>query len=297
MAGSSHMRTCAMGLVLLLGAMLAPGAQAQPGPIIPCVGCDELTITPWPETGAWYNPDQSGSGLNLEIQNGYLLGFYYGYDTEGLPEWHIISGALVASGTEGVVWELDTALQRFTGGNCTGCPYRPPSDPVAGPTIRLEFLQRNYLRLTIGEYESQYFVPIIYGSEAHQYFGKKSPYLFPKYGDYFLLVFRTTADPEEPWKWSSVVGEVKEGQWVTEGPEAGTLQYVIYLPAYSTPDTPYGRIVCAMDMDEGGPGCEVIEGKDTLIIYTMPIGNMSDSRFYGESAIGRTIEAYRLDYD
>ena len=29
----------------------------------------------------------------------------------------------------------------------------------------------------------------------------------------------------------------------------------------------------------------------------MPIGYMSDSRFFGEAADGSTIEGYRIDYD
>src|SRR5665811_140217 len=37
------------------------------GPYVHCVGCDDLLHAPFPETGSWYNPDQSGSGLNLEI--------------------------------------------------------------------------------------------------------------------------------------------------------------------------------------------------------------------------------------
>lgn len=49
---------------------------------MPCVGCESLVHAPYPETGSWYNPEQSGSGINLEIQNGYLVGFYYGYDAE-----------------------------------------------------------------------------------------------------------------------------------------------------------------------------------------------------------------------
>ena len=45
--------------------MVNVDAVAQAGPSVPCVGCDTLTQAPFPETGSWYNPDQSGSGWLL----------------------------------------------------------------------------------------------------------------------------------------------------------------------------------------------------------------------------------------
>src|SRR5690554_2023153 len=44
---------------------------------------------PYPETGLWYNPDESGSGFDLEFQNGIMAGHYFGYDANGEPEWYL----------------------------------------------------------------------------------------------------------------------------------------------------------------------------------------------------------------
>ena len=124
---------------------------SQEGPYVPCVGCDEFIYAPYPEPGHWYNPDQSGTGFNLEFQNGIMAGYYYGYDLEGDPEWYLVTNPLVRSDSPGVMWELEVEPQRFTGGNCIGCPYQPPDDPEALAAIKIEFLQRAYARLTLND--------------------------------------------------------------------------------------------------------------------------------------------------
>jgi len=275
-------------------------ASAQEGPFVPCVGCDALIHAPFPETGAWYNPDQSGSGINLEIQGGKLVGYYYGYDAEGLPEWQLFSGMLIRSEQQGVQWELETPLLLFKNGNCTGCEYQPPEGPVDGATIRLEFQQRNYMRLTIGENSSQFYVPIIYGSTGHKYFEEQTPYVFPEYGADFVLITKPNSDPPEPWKWTSSILPIFEGSMAESGPNSGKLVYTIWTNSRPpSNDVPAGKIVCELNSETNQPGCIVsygssqVENRD----YVIPIANMSDNRFFGEAADGSTIEGYRLDYD
>ena len=98
-------------MTLMLMALPAAHLLAQEGPQVPCVGCDNLVHAPFPETGSWYNPDQSGSGINFEIQNGVLAGYYYGYDVNGLPEWQLFTGPLVRSEQQGLQWELETQFK------------------------------------------------------------------------------------------------------------------------------------------------------------------------------------------
>ncbi len=279
-------------------------ALAQEGPLVPCVGCDTLIHAPFPETGAWYNPDQSGTGINLEIQGGKVVGFYYGYDAEGRPEWQLFTGMLIRSELQGVQWELETPLLQFKNGNCTGCDYQPPDDPVEGATIRLEFQQRNYLRLTIGDNPSQFYVPIMYGTTGRRYFAEQTPYVFPKYANpgggilsaaQFLLVSKPNTDPPEPWNWDSEIVQVSEGRIAEGGPNMGKLVYsIVYVDNSAMEPVPDGEIVCRLDDDSGQPGCLVeIHGKN----YVMPIGNLGDSRFFGEAEDGSTIEGIRLFYD
>jgi len=268
---------------------------AQEGPFVPCVGCDTLTQAPYPETGTWYNPDQSGSGINLEIQGGKLVGYYYGYDAEGLPEWQLFNGMLIRSKQEGVQWELETPLLQFKNGNCTGCEYLPPEGPVEGATIRLEFQQRNYMRLTIGDDPSQFFVPIIYGSPGRRYFEEQTPYVFPEYGADFVLITKPNSDPPEPWEWNSRMTPIGKGSVPQGGLDKGKLRYRTWIP--SPPpghDVTVKLIECELEAESGQPGCILfLNDKE----YVIPIANMSDSRFFGEAEDGSTVEGYRLDYD
>lgn len=277
---------------------------AQEGPQVPCVGCDTLVHAPFPETGAWYNPDQSGTGINVEIQNGKLLAFYYGYDAEGRPEWQLFSGLLTRSEQEGVQWELDTFMAHFKDGNCIGCDYQTPADPTEGPAVKLEFQQRNYLRLTIGDNPSQFYVPIIYGSSGFAYFAEQTPYIFPEYGgagdgvfafSQFLLVSKPNATPPEPWNWKTKIVQIGEGKKLEEGPNTGQLVYsIVYFDNSAMEPIPDGHITCSLDDESGQPGCVIdTSGKN----YQMPIGNLGDSRFFGEAEDGSTIEGYRRDYD
>lgn len=265
------------------------------GPYVPCVGCDDLVHAPFPETGSWYNPAQSGSGLNFEIQNGVLAGFYYGYDDTGLPEWQLITGPLVRSEKQGVQWELKTQFQQFQDGNCIDCEYVPPTGPADGPTITLDFMQRNYMRITIGDNPSQFFVPIIYGSMGMKYFEEQTPYVFPEYGGDFVLIMKPNTDPPSNWLWEHRMVFIGKGSVHTGGADQGKLIYraAFYEPPPG-PDVLFDIITCELEPESNQPGCIIsFYGGD----YVMPIGNMSDSRFFGEADDGSTIEGYRFNYD
>lgn len=264
---------------------------------VPCVGCDTLTQAPYPETGSWYNPDQSGSGLNLEIQNGVLAGYYYGYDANGLPEWYLINGPLVRSEQAGLQWELETNLQLFQDGNCIGCDYMPPTGPAVGATIKLEVQQRNYMRVTIGDNPSQFFVPIMYGFNGYAYFSEQTPYVFPEYGDdtFFVLILKPNTDPPMPEHWDSLIVPIGTGK-LGSGNAEGKLSYKTWIPqtAPPGPDVSVDFIVCELESALGQPLCKVIIGSKE---YTMPIANMGDRRFFGEAEDGSTVEGYRISYD
>jgi len=280
-------------LFSLLYSFASP-ALAQQGPLIPCVGCDSLTQAPFPETGSWYNPDQSGTGINLEIQNGFLTAFYYGYTAEGLPEWQLINGPLVRSTQEGLLWELDTTMLYIQGGNCIGCDYQPPMSPSEGPAIKLEFLQRNYLSITIGNSPSQFYVPILYGSEGMKYFEEQTPYVFPKYSNetYFMVVTKPNTDPPSPWLWESFIMPIGPGIFASD---ESKLVYKTWIPTPPPgPDVLADLIVCELDQLSNEPGCKWVFGPKE---YVIPIANMSDSRIFGEAEDGSTIEGYRLNYD
>lgn len=268
---------------------------AQEGPVIPCVNCDQLVHAPYPETGSWYNPQQSGSGLNLEIQNGVLVGYYYGYDADGKPDWQLFHGKLMRSEKEGVQWDFETHLLHFKDGNCLGCDYKAPDEPVVGADLRIEFMQRNYMKLTIGENTSQFFVPIIYGSKGKFYFEESSPYHFPEYSDNFILLLRSNLSPPEPWNWLSMDVFITRAVFGSPAsPIAGKLHYYVDVILSRVEAYPWAKILCELDEIERAPGCKFIVGDKEYII---PAANMSDSRFFGEAADGSTVEGIRMSYD
>ncbi len=277
---------------------------AQEGPFVPCVGCEDLTQVPFPEPGAWYNPDQSGTGFSLEFQNGIMAGYYFGYDVTGEPEWTVVTSRLTRSEQPDVMWELEVEPNRFTGGNCLGCPYQAPNAPEVLPPIRIEFLQRAYARVTLNDGSVQFMVPIMYGEAGIAYFNEQTPWLFPKLVadpvfSLWTLVFKEFSEEEfAPWTWSSGIVMIGDGVLVTNGPSKGLLSYSVVQPVHP-PEVllSLGNISCSLDEALGEPGCILQLFGINPIEFKIPIGNFTDSRIFGEAADGTMVQGFRLQYD
>jgi len=93
--------------------------------------------------GMWFNPDASGRGVTIEIQNGVIVATYFGYKNNGDSIWW-----------QGVATE--TATNQFDGdfialqnGQCVGCNYTQPElnefDSIGAFSFR--FLNSNELLL------------------------------------------------------------------------------------------------------------------------------------------------------
>lgn len=291
----------------LLALLAATPLFAQEGPYVPCVGCEDRVHATYPETGLWYNPDQSGSGFNLDFQNGIMAGFYYGYDVSGDPEWYLVTNKLTRSEQPGVMWELEVQPERYTGGNCLGCEYKAPTDIELLPAIKIEFLQRAYAKVTLSDGTIQYMVPIIYGSLGKAFFPEHTPYMLPvlrpdPWGSLWTVIIRNSSEEEfAPWTWESNVQVISEGEIVTGGVDEGKLQYRIW-DITNPPEVlvPFARIYCDIDEEAGEPGCVLRASglnPGSPVEFRISIGNFSDSRFFGETENGDTIEGFRLQYD
>jgi hypothetical protein len=97
-----------------------------------------LTVAPahayTPENGVWWNPNEPGSGLQIEIQDNYVAVFVYAYDQAGNAQWYTSNGFLTGNA------RYDGWLDRFTGGQTIGGPWRQNSYfPRAGGPIRIDF--------------------------------------------------------------------------------------------------------------------------------------------------------------
>jgi hypothetical protein len=285
-------------------ALTVSNLSAQEGPFVPCAGCEELDEVPYPEPGLWYNPDQSGSGFNLEFQNGHMAGFHYTYDAEGNPQWYLLNQALVRSETEGVMWEVEVQPEHYTGGNCPTCDYQAPGSPEYLDAIRIEFLQRAYARLTLSNGSVQYLVPIQYGSSGNAYFEEITPYVLPNlepgpFVTLWSLNFKQFHENEHsPWMWTAMVVMITPASWYSNAEGNQVIRYRVRFPV-PPPEVsaPFGDIVCGEALPDGELGCILTASGHNLTEFHMPIANFTDSRLFGESVEGHTVEGFRLRYD
>ena len=79
-----------------------------------------------PESGWWYNPDESGRGFNIEFQGEQVFIASFIYDAEGRQIWYSGGGELTENAWSG-------ELQRFEGGQCLQCEYTPPNLAESSP--------------------------------------------------------------------------------------------------------------------------------------------------------------------
>ena len=94
-----------------------PGAVAQPGG-----GPAPLAFTPL--AGMWWNPNESGSGYNIQVQHGVMVVSMFGYAANGDPLWYLVVGTLANAG--GGVAATGT-LDKYRGGQCASCMYQMPT--------------------------------------------------------------------------------------------------------------------------------------------------------------------------
>lgn len=95
-----------------------------------------------PENGWWWNPQTSGSGFNLEIQNDLLFFAAFAYDSNGNPTW------LTAGGRMSSDRDFTATLSSYSGGSCYGCSYHAPVSSNAG-LLSLHFTSSQSAVLTI----------------------------------------------------------------------------------------------------------------------------------------------------
>ena len=87
-----------------------------------------------PENGWWYNPTESGYGLNVELQADTLLIGVFSYDQTGNPIWYNTFGSY--NNTTGA---FSGELLQFGQGPCLGCAYTEPQQTGTLGTIQVNF--------------------------------------------------------------------------------------------------------------------------------------------------------------
>ncbi len=115
--------------VAVLTGYTIPGAAPPPGG-----GAAPLAFTP--VTGLWWNPAESGSGYDLQVQHGVLVVTMYSYTSTGDPVWYLALGSLANAGV-GVT--VAGTLDKYRGGQCASCMYQMPSPMGSDGAVTLSF--------------------------------------------------------------------------------------------------------------------------------------------------------------
>lgn len=284
--------------LLIVGGFSA--AEAEQGPELPCVDCPEFQILePYPAGGIWYNPEQSGTGFILQVQDGQLAGFYFLYDEDGRATWHLIVGTLEPDEDGDAQWVVEAELETLEGGACLNCPFQPPVVLEPAGTIRLEFVYRNYGRFSVDDGPVQNIVPLIYGVGGWALFEPQTDYLFPQVDPHtWAFVFRRQSGTGFmhgflPVEFGNVLDD-----------EEAVLKLTFGALLHGELVAVWGEMKCFSDA-ETGPICELVFDPDqtgdfiheafTSQPYILLPGNIGHSRFEAESADGRaTLTGFRM---
>jgi hypothetical protein len=279
---------------------------AQDQPFVPCPDCENRIHRPYPASGAWANLFRPGSGFNLVVQNGFLIGFYYGYDESGQPTWYLFNGPLVAPEVDkSVLWTLEAPIYHVSGGNCFACPYHPPESEQPAGAIRLEFTQKNFASFQFDDGPKETMTTFLFASPGFFAFEEDTNYLFPELG----------GDGEDAAPWIILLSTADAGP---DDPDSRRLLFVHFLAAefnitngqlvvsYHTFEEdplrdPVGPLVttnCTLVIGEEDIQCRLHTGISSFRgPYAVPIANLGSNRFFGESESGKTVEGFRVDYD
>jgi hypothetical protein len=95
-----------------------------------------------PTSGFWWNSNESGTGIAIEIEDKTLFMAAYVFDAQGRPVWFTSAGNLVPSTIAGATYYnvFTGNLNGFANGQQIGGPYFLPQYLAgAGGTVRIEF--------------------------------------------------------------------------------------------------------------------------------------------------------------
>jgi hypothetical protein len=281
------------------------------------MACELQTVKQLPASGAWANPDQNGSGFYVEVQGMLAAIAYFGYDEAGNPDWYLLSGDLVPSERDGVLWEIEGSPSRFSGGSCLDCEYVAPVSEVLDTTIRFEFLQRAHARMVLADGSFQYLVPLMFGTGGAAFFADQTPYLLPLFEPvdlpfwgvtptpWLLVVDPVSLDPFEsgPWTIDTTIVTIDPASAQRDDSGALRVRYPVTRYQEFVEGSLAGEIVCgALQEGDPTPFCRFelppdlgsSTGSRTAIIA---LANMTDERISGVTEDGDRFEAYRLFYD
>jgi hypothetical protein len=296
-------------LLMLFSISSISMAQLLSGPVVPCVNCEQYTARTEPMNGLWYNPEQSGVGYSIEVQNGKVFGVYYGYDGDGKPLWQTFLGDLIASDDPEIMWTFDSGLRQFEGGTCHNCEYQAPSGEDSQSVIHIDFKHKNYASFSVNGGDAQNIVPLVYGVESSADFAEQTSYRLPDLYGMWSFVFRIDSSvyPSFPnqWGYRSLMLNIYHKSPIQDIDDDGNLEVNYAVSNYGPPPEVQvlGMITCELNEINGaqaGPSCTFrwnygILGNFEIDNFNFPLGGLGASRLFGETIDGHTFEAIKID--
>jgi hypothetical protein len=273
------------------------------------VDCQSFTKRTEPYNGTWYNPQQSGTGFSVDVQNGKVFGVYYGYDEQGKQIWLTFVADLVPSTEDNVMWTIDAELQQFENGNSFNTQYLFPEITDYMGNIHIEFTQKNHALFSVNGGDMQNIVPIIFGVSASVDFPEQTSYIFPELEGVWTFVYHYNSNvsfvPPEPFSILSesiVISKKRFADQNNDGIE--DITYTIYtfdnFPNFHV----VGNITCSIQSENNsvtGPRCNFIDGRGLFgdiqnqPLFKMSIGGIGAFRLFGEHEDGHTFEGIKIN--
>ncbi len=304
-------------MIILCGLQLSV-VVAQPGPTVECYNCDGTINKPYPVSGNWYNREQSGSGYIMDIQNGFLSGFYFGYDGQGQQKWLNFQGPLIPGEADSdVLWQLETKFITFSDGNAINQDYQSPTAEETTDEIKIEFIFKHYARVSVNGQAIQNIQPLVYGVPTQQEF-TESKLQFPDLTGLWTFVYKRNFPDvitQESLYFSDIYAIWKT---VDEIDEDGTktvvygIDKIYHYPPYEilvigdlecsnplNPDNGKRQVVCILEGFPSWPlGGGVYRDQEMIV----PIGDLGAFSFSAEfkepgfEETGLTLEATRVNF-
>jgi hypothetical protein len=176
-AKESPMKHLFVSWLLALG---VASAFAQTNPGYPCQGCaGARPLFDMPSSALWYVVQRPGTGLSITVQDGFLVGVYYGFTGAGKPLWYLFTGFLERTDDAPNRLTLAAPLQRVENGPCLGCAWHPPDYLNSPGNAVLQFDQANHGTLSLNGGEPLDVLPFIAGVGYAQLFPSYTEYAFP----------------------------------------------------------------------------------------------------------------------
>lgn len=297
-----------LGLLVALTALAPDQANAQ---VSACSTCVQTKAPASPASGAWFTPDEPGTGFLLNFQGSRIGGTWFGFDEQGAPQWYLIAGDLLRSepGAESL-WHAEMPLFRYVGGACLGCDFRA-AEELGGPRIRIEFDARNAGRFSVDGRPWRRLESLTFGADTEKAFAPAVTYPFPDMdGMWAFVVTSPGAAPDSGYLRHSVVtGTPGATHSATDAGGLVEVAFRLVSPGPGNGETdrdPAVTLECAQAQRDTVVNCFVmrhfslprsISPMEPEARYTLRLEDIGVTRFKAEAADGGTIEAFRVEFD